>query len=77
MAIAEVAEYAHLSDADIESLTAEMEAIRLDIEDSRGAKDRAYIQRTIAVQRCLDVAARLVIETIVGRRVTGSTRLSM
>jgi hypothetical protein len=41
------------------------------------AKDRAYIQRTIAVQRCLDVAARLVIETIVGRRVTGSTRLSM
>ena len=38
-----------------------MEAIRRDIEDSRGAKDRAYIQRTIAFQRCLDVAARLVI----------------
>jgi len=38
MAIAEVAEYAHLSDADIEALAAELEAIRLDIEDSRGAK---------------------------------------
>jgi NADPH-dependent stearoyl-CoA 9-desaturase len=41
MAIAEVAEYAHLSDADIEALAGEFEAIRLDIEDSRGAKDRA------------------------------------
>ena len=47
MAIAEVAEYAHLSDADIEALAVELEAIRLDIEDSRGAKDRADIQRTI------------------------------
>ena len=61
MAIAEVAEYAHLSDADIEALAAELDAIRADIEDSRGAKDRAYIRRTIAFQRCLDVAARLVI----------------
>jgi NADPH-dependent stearoyl-CoA 9-desaturase len=61
MAIAEVAEYAHLSAADIEALAAELEAIRRDIEDSRGAKDRAYIRRAIAFQRCLDVAARLVI----------------
>ena len=38
-----------------------MEAIRRDIEDSRGENDRAYIQRAIAFQRCLDVAARLVI----------------
>jgi fatty acid desaturase len=61
MAIAEVAEYAHLSEADIEALAAELEAIRRDIEDSRGAKDRTYIRRTIAFQRCLEVAARLVI----------------
>ncbi|MGA7530673.1 MAG: hypothetical protein WBW27_02150 [Pseudolabrys sp.] len=37
-----------------------MEAIRRDIEDSRGEK-KGYIQRAIAFQRCLDVAARLVI----------------
>ena len=36
MAIADVAEYAHLSEADIEALAAELEAIRRDIEDSRG-----------------------------------------
>jgi hypothetical protein len=51
MAIADVAEYAHLSAADVEALAVELDAIRLDIEDSRGANDRAYIQRTIAVQR--------------------------
>ena len=38
-----------------------MEAIRRYIEDSRGENDGAYIQRAIAFQRCLDVAARLVI----------------
>jgi fatty acid desaturase len=61
MAIADVAEYAHLSEADIEALAAELEAIRADIENSRGATDRAYIRRTIAFQRCLDAAARIVI----------------
>ena len=61
MAIADVAQYAHLSDADIEALTAELEAIRRDIEDSRDQRDRAYIQRAIAFQRSLEVAARVVI----------------
>jgi fatty acid desaturase len=61
MAIADVAEYTHLSAADVEALAVELDGIRLDIEDSRGENDRAYIQRTIAVQRCLDVAARVVI----------------
>jgi NADPH-dependent stearoyl-CoA 9-desaturase len=61
MAITDVAEYAHLSDADVEALAVELDAIRHDIEDSRGARDRAYIQRTIVVQRCLDLAARIVI----------------
>ena len=58
MAIADVAEYAHLSDADLEALGSELEAIRRDIEDSLGENDRAYIQRAIAFQRCLEVAAR-------------------
>jgi NADPH-dependent stearoyl-CoA 9-desaturase len=61
MAIADVAEYAHLSAADVEALALELDAIRLDIEESRGANDRAYIQRTIAFQRCLDFAARIAI----------------
>ena len=61
MAITDVAEYANLSAADVEALAVELDAIRLDIEDSRGENDRAYIQRTIAVQRCLDLVARLVI----------------
>ncbi len=61
MAITEVTEYAHLSDADVEALAVELDAIRLDIEGSLGAKDRTYIQRIIALQRCLDLAARIVI----------------
>ena len=61
MAIAHVAEYAHLSAADVESLALDLDTIRLDVEESRGAKDRAYICRTIALQRCLDAAARLAL----------------
>ena len=61
MAITDVAEYAHLSEADLDALAVALEGIRRDIEDSRGEKDRTYIQRTIAFQRFLDVAARLVV----------------
>ena len=61
MAITDVAAYAHLSDADLEAFAAELDAIRLDIEDWRGEKDSTYIRRTIVFQRFLDVAARLVI----------------
>lgn len=61
MAITHVAEYAHLSATDLESLAFDLDAIRLDVEESRGAKDRTYICRTIALQRCLDAAARLTL----------------
>jgi NADPH-dependent stearoyl-CoA 9-desaturase len=61
MAITEVPEYAHLSDADIETLAVELDAIRRDIENSLGAKDRDYIRRAIAIQRCVEIAARLTI----------------
>jgi fatty acid desaturase len=67
MAITEVPEYAHLSDADLESFAAELETIRCDVEASRGASDRAYILRAIAFQRCLEVAARLGIATTKGK----------
>jgi NADPH-dependent stearoyl-CoA 9-desaturase len=61
MAITDVAAFAHLSKADLEALGVELDAIRRDIESSRGEKDSAYIRHTIAFQRFLDVAARLVI----------------
>jgi NADPH-dependent stearoyl-CoA 9-desaturase len=61
MAITDIAEYAHLSHADLEALGVELDAIRRDIDGSLGEKDSAYIRRTIAFQRFLDIAARLVI----------------
>jgi NADPH-dependent stearoyl-CoA 9-desaturase len=67
MAITEVPEYAHLSDADVEALAAELDEIRSDIEASRGAKDRAYIMRAIGFQRCFEIAARLTIARSKGK----------
>ena len=67
MAITDIAEYAHLSEADLESLKAELDAIRRDIETSRGEKDRAYIRRVISFQRFLDFAARLTIAGTSGK----------
>ncbi|MGO9929591.1 MAG: fatty acid desaturase family protein [Mycobacterium sp.] len=67
MAITEVPEYAHLSEADLEGLAAALEAIRRDIEAARGASDRAYIMRAIAFQRCLEIAARLAIARSKGK----------
>ncbi|MCT7658357.1 fatty acid desaturase family protein [Mycobacterium deserti] len=63
MAITDIAAYSHLSDADIEALGYELDAIRRDVEDSRGERDATYIHRTIKFQRALDVAARLLIGT--------------
>ena len=61
MAITDIAAYAHLSEADIESLGYELDAIRRDIEESLGENDAAYIRRAIGFQRTLDVGARLLI----------------
>ncbi|MDT5134908.1 MAG: NADPH-dependent stearoyl-CoA 9-desaturase [Mycobacterium sp.] len=61
MAISDVEAFAHQTDADIENLPFELDAIRLDIEDSRGARDARYIRRTIAAQRALEVAGRVML----------------
>src|ERR1700759_408512 len=61
MAIPDVPAFAHLTDADIDNLAVELDAIRLDIEDSLGAPDARYIRHTIAAQRALDVAGRLAL----------------
>ena len=61
MAITDVPAFAHLTEADIENLAVELDAIRQDIEDSRGERDSRYIRRTIAAQRALEVAGRLML----------------
>jgi NADPH-dependent stearoyl-CoA 9-desaturase len=61
MAITDVDVFAHLTDADIESLGVELDAIRQDIEDSRGERDSRYIHRTIAAQRALELTGRLLL----------------
>ncbi|WP_009478322.1 acyl-CoA desaturase [Rhodococcus sp. JVH1] len=61
MAISDIKEYAHLTDADVEALSDELTSIRRDVTESLGDADAAYIRRTIGLQRLLDAAARLVI----------------
>src|SRR6204780_117782 len=61
MAITDVPAFAHLTDADIDNLAVELDAIRLDIEDSLGARDARYIRRTIAAQRAVEVAGRVML----------------
>ncbi len=61
IAITDVARYAHLSPRQIDALGAELDAIRTEVEDSRGERDAAYIRRTILFQRTLDAGARLLI----------------
>src|SRR6478735_3500414 len=61
MAIADVKEYAHLTEADVEALGRELDAIRRDIEESRGERDARYIRNTIRLQRSLEVGGRAVL----------------
>ncbi len=59
MAIADVAEYAHLTPEEVEQIGRELDAIRAEIEESRGAADAAYINRVIRTQRWMAAAARI------------------
>ncbi|MGO4256393.1 fatty acid desaturase family protein [Marmoricola sp. RAF53] len=61
MAISDVREYMHLSEDEVEQLGRELDAIRAEVEESRGAADAAYINRLIRVQRSLAVAGRLTL----------------
>ncbi|MFE7422919.1 fatty acid desaturase family protein [Rhodococcus sp. NPDC057529] len=61
MAIADVKEYAHLTDADVEALGRELDAIRRDIEESRGERDARYVRNTIRLQRGLEIGGRAVL----------------
>ena len=61
MAITDIRAFAHLSDSDIEALGREFDAIRRDVEDSRGVRDARYIRNTIRLQRVLELGGRAVL----------------
>ncbi|KQY57596.1 MULTISPECIES: fatty acid desaturase family protein [unclassified Nocardioides] len=52
---------AHLTPEDIEQIGIELDAIRQDIIDSRGASDAAYIRKVVDVQRKLELGSRAVL----------------
>jgi len=61
MAVSDVKEYAHLTEAQVEELGRKFDAIRKEIEDSLGEEDAAYIRKMITLQRRLVVAARVTL----------------
>lgn len=52
---------AHLTEADIENIGIELDAIRADVIASRGEQDAAYIRKVIAGQRKLELTSRAVL----------------
>ncbi|GAB05869.1 putative acyl-CoA desaturase [Gordonia amarae NBRC 15530] len=61
MAISDINTYAHLTDADVEALGHELDAIRREIEADRGLRDVRYLHRTIKLQRLLEVSGRVAL----------------
>ena len=61
MAISDIKAYAHLSPQDVEALGLELDALRREIEQSRGAQDAAYIRNVIKLQRGLEYAGRVTL----------------
>lgn len=52
---------AHLSPEQIEGIGHELDALRKEVMDSRGAKDAAYIRKVIKTQRYLEMGSRAVL----------------
>jgi linoleoyl-CoA desaturase len=79
MAISDVAEYAHLSEKDVEAIGRAFDAIRADVEGSRGAADADYIHRMIRLQRTLAIGGRatLIASTFPPAWITGTVLLSI
>ena len=61
MAISDVKEYTHLTEEEVEELGRELDALRTEIEESRGEADAAYINRMITLQRRLAAAGRITL----------------
>ncbi|SDD89493.1 fatty acid desaturase family protein [Rhodococcus tukisamuensis] len=79
MAISDIKEFSHLTEADVEALGHELDAIRRDVEDSRGERDARYIRGVIRLQRFLEFGGRLTL--LGGRRrpvwAVGTTMLTL
>ncbi len=58
VAITDINAYAHLTPVDVETLGAELDTIRRDVEKSLGERDAQYIRRAIRAQRMLEAAGR-------------------
>jgi len=52
---------AHLTPEDIEQIGIELDAIRQEVLDARGASDAAYIRKVIRTQRQLELGSRAVL----------------
>jgi len=61
MAITDLKEYTHLTAEDVEELARELDAIRTDVEESRGERDARYIRRAIQLQRALAAGGRIAL----------------
>ncbi len=61
MAVTDLKAFAHLTDADVSELGRELDAIRRDIEESRGQADADYIHRAIRIQRALVASGRVTL----------------
>ena len=61
MAVTDIKEFAHLTEADVEAIGLELDQLRRDIEESRGESDAAYIKNAIKLQRGLAVGGRVAL----------------
>jgi linoleoyl-CoA desaturase len=61
VAVTDLKAFAHLTDADIEAIGRELDALRRDIEESRGDRDAAYITKAIRLQRGLAAGGRVAL----------------
>ena len=52
---------AGLTNEEIEGIGRELDALRAEVMDSRGARDAAYIRRVIKIQRGLEIGSRVVL----------------
>ena len=77
MAITDIRQYVHLTAADIEELGRELDAIRVDIEESRGEPDARYVHRTIQLQRGLAAGGRRGLRTALRELQTGDVATSL
>ena len=61
MAVTDIKQFAHLTEADVEAIGRELDEIRRDVEESRGSTDAAYIKNAIKLQRGLAAGGRAVL----------------